>query len=77
MLFGQLSDSGHVGKLRNMWNCVVLSDIHHLCNIRPYQVTQTGLPGELRLAPYAPSPGWHTSVFSLAGMPQASQCHAG
>ena len=47
-----------------MWNDIVLSDTHHLFTSRPYQVAQTSLPGELRLAPHAPSPGWH--AFSLS-----------
>ena len=30
MMFGQLKGSGHVGKPREIWNKVVLSDIYHV-----------------------------------------------
>ena len=38
-------------------NNVVLSDRHHLSISRPYQVALPSLPGELRRAPHALSPG--------------------
>ena len=42
---------------------VVLSDIHHLSIPAPVKFLKTSLPGELRLAPHTPSPGWHAFVI--------------
>ena len=42
-----------------IWNDVVLSDIHHLSIPAHIKSLRTSLPGELRPAPHAPSPGWN------------------
>ena len=44
--------------------CVFLSDIHHPSISHRFKSLRTSLPGELRLAPYAP--GWHAIVLSLS-----------
>ena len=65
VLFGQVKNPGHIGKPSKNWNDVMMSDVHHLSISCPYQVFRTSLPGEVRLAPHAPSPGWHAFQLLL------------
>ena len=39
-MVGQVKGPGHVGKPRDIWNNVVLSEIHRVSIYRPYQVAQ-------------------------------------
>ena len=40
VMVGQVKGPGHVGKPRDIWDNMDLSDIHHVCVSHPYPVAQ-------------------------------------
>ena len=69
-------DNGHTlcYKCHAWWSLlqnVVLSDVHHLSVVHPIKTFKTSLPGERRLAPHAPRPGWHARLLLLTLLVQA------
>ena len=58
LLFGQVRGPGHLGKPREIWHDLVLSEIDRLSISRSIKLLRISLPGKLSLAPHASDPGW-------------------